>query len=90
MKVVFDESGFLMKVVFDENVFDENDHFHPNFDESVPNLYQWGKGSPHIPFLRLTITRNTSSGNTVKKPITGPIWGPEGQRKIVVDKCSDS
>ena len=25
-----------MKVVFDENVFDENDHFHPNFDESVP------------------------------------------------------
>ena len=31
MKVV------LMKVVFDENVFDEIDHFHPNFDESVPN-----------------------------------------------------
>ena len=26
-----------MKVVFDENVFDEIDHFHPNFDESVPN-----------------------------------------------------
>ena len=26
-----------MKVVFDENVFDENDHFHPNFDESAPN-----------------------------------------------------
>ena len=24
-----------MKVVFDENVFDEIDHFHPNFDESV-------------------------------------------------------
>ena len=42
MKVDFDESGsdesgFLMKVVFDENVFDEIDHFHPNFDESVPN-----------------------------------------------------
>ena len=26
-----------MKVVFDENFFDEIDHFHPNFDESVPN-----------------------------------------------------
>ena len=26
-----------MKVVFDENVFDEIDHFRPNFDESVPN-----------------------------------------------------
>ena len=24
---------FLMKVVFDENLFDEIDHFHPNFDE---------------------------------------------------------
>ena len=32
MKVVFDESGF-----FDDNLFDEIDHFHPNFDESVPN-----------------------------------------------------
>ena len=29
----------LMKVVFDENVFDEIDHFHPNFDESAPNPY---------------------------------------------------
>ena len=27
-----------MKVVFDENFFDEIDHFHPNFDESVPDL----------------------------------------------------
>ena len=26
-----------MKVVFDEIFFDEIDHFHPNFDESVPN-----------------------------------------------------
>ena len=26
-----------MKVVFDEKFFDEIDHFHPNFDESVPN-----------------------------------------------------
>ena len=26
-----------MKVVFDENFFDEIDHFHPNFDESVPD-----------------------------------------------------
>ena len=26
-----------MKVVFDENFFDEIDHFHPNFDESEPN-----------------------------------------------------
>ena len=26
-------------MVFDENVFDEIDHFHPNFDESVPNLF---------------------------------------------------
>ena len=26
-----------MKVVFDENFFDEIDHFDPNFDESVPN-----------------------------------------------------
>ena len=41
MKVVFDESGILIKVVFDENVFDEIDHFHPNFDESVPNRHQW-------------------------------------------------
>ena len=47
MKVVFDESGFLIKValikvVFDENFFDEIDHFHPNFDESVPNLRRHG------------------------------------------------
>ena len=28
---------FLMNVVFDENFFNEIDHFHPNFDESVPN-----------------------------------------------------
>ena len=35
--MVFDESGFLM------NFFDEIDHFHPDFDESVPNprLLQW-------------------------------------------------
>ena len=26
-----------MKVVFVEIFFDEIDHFHPNFDESVPN-----------------------------------------------------
>ena len=32
MTVVFDDSGFLMKVVLDEI-----DHFHHNFDESVPN-----------------------------------------------------
>ena len=38
-RVVFDGSWFLMKVVFDENGFDEIDHFHPNFDESVPNRY---------------------------------------------------
>ena len=25
-------------MVFDESDFDEIDHFHPNFDESVPNL----------------------------------------------------
>ena len=29
-----------MKVVFDENLFDEIDHFHPSFDESVPNRVQ--------------------------------------------------
>ena len=28
-----------MKVVFDEKFFDEIDHFHPNFDESMPNLF---------------------------------------------------
>ena len=28
-----------MKVVFDETFFDEIDHFHPNFDESVPNRW---------------------------------------------------
>ena len=28
-----------MKVVFDESGFDEIDHFHPNFDESVPNPF---------------------------------------------------
>ena len=26
-----------MKVVLMKMVFDESDHFHPNFDESVPN-----------------------------------------------------
>ena len=31
-----------MKVVFDENFFDEIDHFHPNFDESVPNPQSQG------------------------------------------------
>ena len=29
-----------MKVAFDESGFDEIDHFHPNFDESVPNRSQ--------------------------------------------------
>ena len=29
-----------MKMVFDENFFDEIDHFHPNFDESVPDRLQ--------------------------------------------------
>ena len=28
-----------MKVVFDEKVFDEIDHFHPNFNESEPNRF---------------------------------------------------
>ena len=28
---------FLLKVVFDEFFFDEIDHFHPIFDESVPD-----------------------------------------------------
>ena len=37
MKVVLDESGFGMKVVLDENFWDEKRHFHPNLDESVPN-----------------------------------------------------
>ena len=46
-----------MKVVFDENVFDEIDHFHPNFDESVPNrsntkktqfISIYGKVIPHL------------------------------------------
>ena len=42
VKVVFGESGFwwkwfLMKVVFDENLSDEIDHFHLNFDESILN-----------------------------------------------------
>ena len=39
MKVVFDEN------FFDENFFDEIDHFHPNFDESVPNRqdHDWPK-----------------------------------------------
>ena len=30
---------FLMKVVFDENFFDEIDHFHPHFDETAPNRH---------------------------------------------------
>ena len=34
-----------MIVVFDENVFDEIDHFHPNFDESVPNPRSHHSGS---------------------------------------------
>ena len=36
MKVVL-MKNVLMKVVFDENLFDEIGHFHPNVDESVPN-----------------------------------------------------
>ena len=35
--MVWDESGFGMKVVLDENFWDEKRHFHPNLDESVPN-----------------------------------------------------
>ena len=42
MKVV------LMKVVFDENFFDEIDHFHPNFDESVPNRRKIRKYLVHV------------------------------------------
>ena len=37
MKLVLDESGFGMKVVLDENFWDEKRHFHPKLDESVPN-----------------------------------------------------
>ena len=40
MKVVLDESGFGMKVVWDEKIWDEKRHFHPNLDESVPNLWE--------------------------------------------------
>ena len=40
MKVVLDESGFGMKVVLDEKFWDEKRHFHPNVDESAPNLFQ--------------------------------------------------
>ena len=35
--MVLDESGFGMKVVLDEKIWDEKRHFHPNLDESVPN-----------------------------------------------------
>ena len=28
-----------MKVVLDENFWDEKRHFHPNLDESVPNWF---------------------------------------------------
>ena len=37
MKVVLDESGFGMKVVLDENFWDEKRQVHPNLDETVPN-----------------------------------------------------
>ena len=38
MKVVLDESGFGMKVVLDEILWDEKRQVHPNLDETVPNL----------------------------------------------------
>ena len=40
MKVVLDESGFGMKVVLDENFWDEKRQVHPNLDETVPNPSQ--------------------------------------------------
>ena len=40
MKVVLDDSGFGMKVVLDENFWDEKTHFHPNLDETVPNPHR--------------------------------------------------
>ena len=36
--MVLDESCYGMKVVLDKNFWDEKLHFHPNFNETVPNL----------------------------------------------------
>ena len=44
-----------MKVVFDENFFDEIDHFHPNFDESVPNQTPMGSRHPRGLISRLSV-----------------------------------
>ena len=50
--MVLDESGFGMKVVLDENFWDEKRHFHPNLDESVPNpLFNVTRSRPLSPFL---------------------------------------
>ena len=70
--MVFDESGFLMKVVFDENVFDEIDHFHPNFDESEPDrqsgtgcflAYEFGS----VPTLLLSKVRGMASRQCLRR-----------------------
>ena len=36
------------------------------------------------------ITRNTFSGNTIRKLINGPTWVAEGQRKVIVDKRNNT
>ena len=58
-----------MKVVFDEIFFDEIDHFHPNFDESVPNpsesrAYAEGHDTGMLETMRLLL--GGLSGETQK------------------------
>ncbi len=80
MKVVFDENGFwwkwfLMKVDFDENFFDEIDHFHPNFDESVPNPLQ---------------TQNFALFFPSPATIFFPLWGSSRGILVVVEALERS
>ena len=65
MKVVFDER------VFDEFFFDEIDHFHPNFDESVPNR-PLAVGSQQVGATRLP-------ASLFRTPIDGPGLQPHAQ-----------
>ena len=79
--MVLDESGFGMKVVLDENFWDEKRKVHPNLDETVPNppptvRFRDGGGRECSPFraqgLSLTLLWHPRSCHMRSRVLTVP------------------
>ena len=77
------ENGRMVSMLWDRNTGEELAKINTHFSLG-------GKEKSHIFSQGLIITLSTSSGNTIRKPITGLILGAEGQRKIIVDTGSNT